>query len=96
MNSIKSFISFEQKSNISTKTIFLNKIIVLSGFRDEDLQNKLEKLGGIISETISKYVSYLVIKDKNLLNDPTRKIIKAQKYNIPIITKEELLYKLNS
>lgn len=91
-NNIKTLITItseETKKIISSK--YLNKIIVLSGFRDSELQKKLEDLGAKITNSISKNTDLLVVKDDETLNNATGKVKKALELGIKIITKETLL-----
>jgi NAD-dependent DNA ligase len=88
--SIKNFITLEAKKKI-TKGEFTNKTVVLTGFRDKILQDKIENQGGKIGSSISKNTDYLVVKDKSNLDEPTDKIKKAQELNIKIITKDKLV-----
>lgn len=90
-NSIKQYITIENNEKKNINGFFTNKIIVLSGFRDKDLQSKLQNQGAKLNMTISKNTDYLVIKDKTILDNPTEKINKAKKLNITIITKAELI-----
>jgi NAD-dependent DNA ligase len=83
-NSIKKFIII--KYNIVVNNTFSNKIFVFSGFRDKNLENQIETLGGKIGSTISKNTDYLVIKDMQV----TVKITKAQELGIKIITIDKL------
>ena len=95
-NSIKQYINLKVIKQLDNNGIFKNKIIIFSGFRNDELVQKLEKLGAKIVNTISKSVTYLIIKNKELLNNPTEKIMKAQKYNIKIISYDELLEMLKN
>lgn len=92
-NSIKKYIKLE----VTKKVImgdFTDKIIVLTGFRDKELQNKIEEQGGKIGSTISKNTDFLVVKDQNMIDEPTEKIKKASSLNIKIITRDQLIKKL--
>jgi DNA ligase (NAD+) len=89
-NLIKKYITLENKDE-KINGFFTNKIIVLTGFRDKDLQSKLEKQGAKINSTISKNTDYLIIKDNISLNNQSDKIKKAKDLNITILTKEELI-----
>uniref|UniRef100_A0A6C0ED57 DNA ligase (NAD(+)) n=1 Tax=viral metagenome TaxID=1070528 RepID=A0A6C0ED57_9ZZZZ len=90
-NSIKKYITIENNKKKVIKGFFTNKIIVLSRFRDKDLQNKLEKQGAKLNMTVSKNTDYLVIKNKTILDNPTEKINKAKELNVTIITKDKLI-----
>jgi NAD-dependent DNA ligase len=95
-NIIKKFIKLEDSQNKSTKLgLFTNKIIVFSGFRNSNLEQKIKDQGGNVSTTISKKIDYLIIKNKDLLDNPTDKILKAKEYNIKILTLDKLLDLLN-
>ena len=93
-NSIKNYIILNKKKEI-IKGKLLKYNIVLSGFRDNELKQLIESLGGTISENINKDVNILVIKDKIILDNPTSKVLKAQKLGINILTKEELINLIN-
>jgi len=79
----------------SNKTSKLNgQTIVLSGFRDKDLENKLKDLDIKVSNSVSKNTNLLVVKDKSVLDDNTGKVKKAIEVGVKIITKEQLLKEL--
>jgi DNA ligase (NAD+) len=89
-NKIKSFVTLEKKKEI--KASFLtNKTMVLSGFRDAPLQEKLEGMGVKISSSVSKNTDYLIVKDKETIDDNTGKVAKAKEVGVKIITKDALL-----
>lgn len=92
-NSIKKYVSIQpiNKIKIKNKLKFDNMIFVLTGFRDKDLQNNIEELGGTIANTVSKNTTYLIVKDQNCIDEPTTKIKKAQELGITIITKNNFL-----
>lgn len=52
-NKIKSYISLEKKIEIKQSKL-TGSTIVLTGFRDNDLQEKLEAIGVKISSSVSK------------------------------------------
>ena len=58
------------------------KTIVFSGFRDKDMERKINKEGGEVSNSLTKKTSILLIKD---INDETSKTEKAKKMNILIL-----------
>jgi NAD-dependent DNA ligase len=87
-NSIKKYIILEKNKIISDNKLN-NKIILFSGFRDKELEKKIEELGGIINSTISKNINYLIIKDNTILE--TTKVKKAIELNIKIITKDDFI-----
>lgn len=69
-------------------TILSGKSYVFSGFRDDELKTKIEKLGGEVKDGINKSVTILVVKTKE---KGTTKVEKAEKLGIPIMTKEEFI-----
>jgi len=89
-NKIKSYITLEKKIEIKQSKL-TGLIIVLTGFRDNDLQEKLEAIGVKISSSVSKNTDYLVVKDKETINDGTSKVQKAQDAGVKIITKDQLI-----
>lgn len=87
-NSIKDYITIES-SKKQTKGKYTNKTIVLSGFRDAELQQKLENMGAKISNSISKNTDLLIVKD---IDEITSKITKAKELNIPIVSSKDLVF----
>lgn len=94
---IEKHISFENSSqkteNSSQKTktenkILLNKKIVISGFRSEDLSKAIENIGGTISSTVSKNTFCIIVKDKT---STSQKIEKAKNLNIDIFNLDEFV-----
>lgn len=80
------------KSEVKVKKSDLNgKIIVLSGFRDKDLEKVLKELDVKMGSTVSKNTDLLVVKDESVLKDKTGKVKKAEDLKIKIITKDTLL-----
>ena len=86
--SIKKFITIKNNSKSITNGEFTDKIVVVTGFRDKDLQDKIISQGGKIGSTVNKNTNYLIIKEESLTND---KVTKALKLNIKIITKDKLI-----
>jgi NAD-dependent DNA ligase len=89
-NSIKKCIKLEVIKQ-TIKGEFTDKIIVLTGFRDKELHNKIEEQGGKIGSSISKNTDILIVKDQSMIDEPTDKINKALNLNIKIITKDQLI-----
>jgi len=65
---------------------FKDKIFVFSGFRDKDLEKKIENLGGTISNTITKKTYMLIVKD---IDEKSVKITTAKEKEITIISIED-------
>lgn len=89
--SISKFITLEKTIVTKKGNKMLNKIIVLTGFRDKELENLIENEGGKVNSTVSKNTDFVVVKDKSILDNPTEKIKNAQKLNIKIYTKDDFI-----
>ncbi len=90
-NSIKPYIIIKKLQNKQIiKNKYTDKIIVMSGFRDSELQQKLEDSGAKISNSVSKNTDYLIVKDQNTIDENTGKVQKAQELGIKILTKNNV------
>jgi len=89
-NKIKPFITIEKKKAIK-KTKLTGLTIVMSGFRDSDIEEKLEGMGVKVSSSVSKNTDYLVVKDQNTIDSGTGKVEKAKEAGVKIITKTQLI-----
>ena len=107
---IKWFNNLNEKQNVITITlkkptkkrkevennsgIFSNQSILLTGFRDETIQDFIIDNGGKIPSTFTKNISLLIVPNKTMTNLKTKK---AKELNIKIITKDDFkkLYKIN-
>jgi DNA ligase (NAD+) len=90
-NIISKYITLKKIEKIKVgKQKYIDKIFVFTGFRDKELEEYIVEQGGKITNSISKNTTFLVIKDKSLLNNPTEKIKKALSLNIKVITKEDI------
>lgn len=69
---------------------YKNKTIVFTGFRDKDIEKKLEEVGAIIKNTVSSNTDILVTSD---ISSDSSKLVKARQLNITILLKEDF-YKL--
>ena len=89
-NSIQKYLTLEQ---VKTKKIisgeFSGKTVVMTGFRDKSMQDKIESQGGKIGSSVSKNTDILIVKDQSVIDDPTDKVSKARELGIKIITKEK-------
>ena len=91
-NSIKDYITIKKKTTIKKKKSALNgKIVVLSGFRDKDLENLLKQLNVDVKNSVSKNTNILVVKDNETIEESTGKVKKAKDLGIKIITKKDLI-----
>lgn len=106
VNNFSKFITFYEsiKDKVKIKTVkskkkknseLNGKTLVLSGFRDKELEKLLEDYEVKISNSVSKNTDYLVVKDQSVIDEKTGKVKKAEELNINIITKDTLESKLN-
>lgn len=93
-NSIKKYITIKKAAKITTTKI-TNMTFVFSSFRDKELQETIEMMGGKVSTSVSKNTDYLVVKDDLVLENKTEKIKKADTLGVKIITRINLVKLLN-
>ncbi len=77
-------------TDIPTNSFFNGKVFVFSGFRNQDYNKKIENMGGIIADGITKKTNYLVVKS---LDESTSKTKKATEQGITILSEEQLVNK---
>ena len=88
-------IRFSNPTN--TENMKLNGLIFvitgsLSHFDSRDaLKTVIEQNGGIVGSTVTPKTNYLISNDKNSASSKTKK---AKNFKIPILSEEELLFKL--
>ena len=87
-NSIKDYITIEIKTK-KTGSKYKDMKIVMSGFRDKDLQEMIENNGGTIQSGVSKNTTILIIKDESVRD--TSKAIKAKELGVNVMTKDEFI-----
>lgn len=99
VENIDKFITFIKKINMTAKLLstvkkaenetelLKGKSYVLTGFRDEELQEFITKNGGKIVATLTKNTAGLIVKDRDY--KANAKTTQAEKKNIPVITMEE-------
>ena len=82
---------YKVNKNIDTNHILYEKKILLTGFRDDDILNKIRNVGANISTSVSKNLDILIIKDKNVQSS---KLDKAKTFDtIDIVTKSQFITK---
>ena len=97
VRNIKKFLTFMKESNLMYKLDEISKLkekkgkysglkLVITGFRDKEFSEYIEKNGGELGNSVSKNTSYVIVND---LNEDTGKVVKAKKLNVPIVTIEE-------
>ena len=67
------------------------KNIVFTGFRNKELQEKIEQIGGKISNTINKKTFILVVKDNDALSGGSKKVAKAKELKITIMVFDDFV-----
>jgi NAD-dependent DNA ligase len=75
---------------VTINTNISGKSFVFTGFRDKDLEAYIISMGGFIKTIISKKTDYLVVAD---LTDNSNKVDKARSLGIPIILRDNALFK---
>jgi len=74
------------KTEIDVNNPLYEKKIVMTGFRDDELEKKLKKMGVKISTSVSKNTDMVIAKDKN---DETSKILEAKKLGLQVLSLDE-------
>ena len=96
-DSVKKYVTIKlPETKQTSKGPFTGKTVVLTGFRDKEIQEKIEAQGGKIGSSVSKNTDYLIVKDQTVIDEPTDKVAKAIDLNITILTKEKVNKMLNS
>jgi len=73
--------------NINTKVgLLTDKTIVMTGFRDKNLEEKIKSAGGKIGAGVSKNTFVVIVKH---LDEDTSKVSDAKKNGIKLITVDE-------
>ena len=92
-NEIKNYITIEEKKTKKViKNNYTDKNIVISGFRDAELQEYLENSGAKVTDSVSKNTDLLIVKDEETIASATGKVKKALELGIDIITKNKIKY----
>ena len=78
---IQCFSSKPIKSKQSTDSSLEGQIIVFSGFRDKDLEEKIIEAGGKVSTTVSSKTTLMLVKTQDASSS---KVVKANELGIPI------------
>lgn len=72
----------EETTTVNNNANSSGKVYCFSGFRDAILKKKLEDRGDTVTDTLTKSVTTLIVKD---INDTSSKVEKAKKYGIEIM-----------
>jgi len=68
-----------------TSTQMKDQTVVFTGFRDKELEEKVEKSGGKVTNSITSNTTILVYNDDNDMS--SSKFVKAKKHNIKLFTR---------
>jgi NAD-dependent DNA ligase len=79
-----------KRSMITSNHALYKKTIVITGFRNSELTEKIEKIGCIISNNVNNKTSLVISKNIILTNN---KMKEARRLNIPIMTINDFIYK---
>jgi NAD-dependent DNA ligase len=100
VNKIPDFINFMKELNIVSKLNNISqekkeinhshplfgKTIVITGFRDNNIQEKIKEFGAKLGSSVSKNTSFVLVKN---IDEDSGKISEAKKLGIPIVTKDD-------
>lgn len=78
---------------VKSKTVseLIGKSIVFTGFRDADLEKKIENLGGKVSSSVSSKTFIVIVAG----DESSSKIVKAKELKVPIVQKNDFVKKYN-
>ena len=74
--------------NVNNEHPLYGKTIVITGFRNKELEEKLKNIGAKIGTTVSKNTHMVIAKDKD---DETGKVLEAKKLGIQIMNMDEFI-----
>ena len=72
------------KATVDTSNPLYEKTVVLTGFRDKDLEVILKEAGAKMGSSVSKNTLCVVVKDSN--SDESSKVLEAKRIGIPVLT----------
>ena len=76
----------EKKGLVDQTHPLYGKSIVLTGFRDDELQEKIKSVGGKLGSSVSKNTFVVLVKN---IEEDTGKAYEAKKIGIPLMTPDE-------
>ena len=83
---LTSKLTYKSSAKVDTGHVLSGKKIVMTGFRDKDLQKAIEAVGGDIAGSVSKNTFVVLVKD---ITEDTGKADQARKLGIPLMTPSE-------
>ena len=66
------------------------KTVVMTGFRDTALQDKLKRVGATVGSSVSSKTFVLLVKD---VNESSGKVLDAKKHSVPLMTPSDFVKK---
>lgn len=75
-----------EKKNVDVSNPLFGKTIVMTGFRDDFIQDTLKTVGAKLGSSVSKNTFVVLVKDKN---EDTGKAGDARKIGVPLMTPDE-------
>jgi NAD-dependent DNA ligase len=75
------------KKLVDTTHPLFGKIIVMTGFRDQNIQDALKLVGAKLGTSVSKQTFLVLVKDID--TEDTGKVLEAKKLGIPLMTPEQ-------
>ena len=83
-------ITVSKKTPVDESHPLFGKTIVMTGFRDNSIQDALKSVGAKLGSSVSKNTFVVLVKDKE---DDTGKAAEARKLGVPLMTLEEFRQK---
>jgi NAD-dependent DNA ligase len=77
-----------KESAVDMSNPLYGKTIVISGFRNSELEKKLKDIGAKIGTSVSKNTFAVVVKDKD---DETGKVLDAKKLGVLVVSLDEFI-----
>jgi NAD-dependent DNA ligase len=87
---MNSEVQAEVTVHVDTSSPLYKKGVLMTGFRDKVLEEKIKDRGGVIAASIRKDLLVVLTKDKM---DMTGKLLKARELKLPIMTPDEFTEK---
>ena len=79
----------EKKTVNETHPLF-GKSIVITGFRDAQIQEAIKNVGAKLGSSVSKNTFIVLVKN---IDEDTGKAVEARKLGVPLMTQEEFIQK---
>ena len=75
------------RSTFDTKPSESKGVVIFTGFRSNELEDRLEKAGWKVGNSVSSKTSYVIAANPD---EPSSKIQKARELNIPILGRDQI------